>query len=107
MPGHPSGMVTHIVFWRFLDEANGQDREANLARVSSALQALPALIPEIETLEVGRDFNRSGAAFDLALYTRFASREHLATYQAHPEHQKVKDLVVAVVAETAVVDYES
>jgi len=64
-------MVTHIVFWRFLEEADGHDREANLERVAAALRALPAQIPEIETLEVGRDFNRSAVAYDLALFTRF------------------------------------
>ena len=100
-------MVTHIVFWRFLEEADGHQREQNLERVEAALRALPGVIPVIETLEVGRDFNRSAAAYDLALYTRFATREDLATYQAHPDHQKVKDLVMSVVAETAVVDYES
>jgi len=98
-------MVKHIVFWRFPEESDGHTREENLDRVERSLHDMVGRIPQILSLEVGRDFNRSAAAYDLALVTTFASREDLEAYQAHPEHIPSKQLVAAVGPEAAVVDY--
>jgi len=100
-------MIKHIVFWKFAESADGHSKAENMTRVTESLLALKGTIPELREIEVGRDFNCSAAAFDLALYTVFASREDLETYQVHPEHEKVKTLVGAVTEDRAVVDYET
>jgi len=99
-------MIKHIVFWNFAETAEGQSKAKNMDSVESSLLALKHSIPEIVEIEVGRDFNRSSAAFDMALYTVFRSRKDLESYQVHPEHEKIKQLVGAVTVGRAVVDYE-
>ncbi len=99
-------MIKHIVFWKFVESADGYSKTENIERVEKSLLALKNFIPELLEIEVGRDFNRSAAAFDLSLYTVFASKEDLEAYQVHPAHEKVKSLVGAVTSERAVVDYE-
>ncbi len=44
---------------------------------------------------------------DIALVTRFESREALAVYQAHPAHRAVVEFVGPAVAERRLVDFES
>jgi len=99
-------MIKHIVFWKFGGFADGESRAANMDRVEKSLLGLKDQIPELLEIEVGRDFNQSPAAFDMSLYTVFASRKDLETYQVHPEHEKVKALVGLVTTDRAVVDYE-
>lgn len=99
-------MIRHIVFWKFADQADGHSKIENMDRVESALLALRDSIPELRAIEVGRDFNGSPVAFEMALVTDFDSKADLDAYQVHPEHEKVKTLVGAVTVDRAVVDYE-
>jgi len=99
-------MIKHIVFWNFSESAEGRSKAENMDLVEQKLLALKDLIPELLEIEVGRDFNGSPAAFDMALYTTFATKEDLQAYQVHPEHEKVKTLVGSVTSGRAVVDYE-
>lgn len=99
-------MIKHIVFWKFADSADGHSKEENISRVTEGLLALRSSIPEIVEIEVGHDFNRSPAAFEMALYTVFKSQEDLQAYQVHPQHEKMKALIGAVTSDRAVVDYE-
>ena len=99
-------MIKHIVFWNFSENADGHSKAENMDRAEKALLALKGTIPELVEIEVGRDFNGSPAAFEMALYTVFASKEDLDAYQVHPEHEKVKQLIGSVTSGRAVVDYE-
>ena len=94
-------MVVHIVMFKFCDE----DKEANIAEVTSRLNALVALIPELKKMEVGHNFTDSPRAFDLSLYSTFESKEDLAAYAIHLEHVKVVELIKSVTLESKVVDY--
>lgn len=100
-------MVKHIVLWRLKDFAEGADKAANAGKIKVALEGLQGRIPGLVSIEVGVDFERSAAAFDVALYSVFESREALAAYQVHPEHKKVADFILRVRSERAVVDYEA
>ena len=99
-------MIKHIVFWRLAEESDGHTKAENLARMKAAIEGMRETVPGIVDLEVGIDFERSAAAWDIALLSAFESREALDAYQAHPEHDKVRKLVGGVVSERAVVDYE-
>ncbi|MGL4774051.1 MAG: Dabb family protein [Clostridium sp.] len=98
-------MVKHIVMWKFKD-AEGRSKEENALKMKEMIENLVGKINEIIELEVGVDFNKSGAAFDLVLYSSFENREDLNAYQIHPEHQKVVQFAEKVVEERAVVDYD-
>ena len=100
-------MVKHIVLWKLKDTAEGFGKIENARRIKSELEALRGKIAEIKALEVGLNFNDSAAAYDVALYSEFESREALDRYQKHPEHVRVAALVNRVREERVVVDYEA
>jgi len=99
-------MIAHLVFWKLKSEANGKSAAENGAEMVRLLKTLPALVPQVRELNAGVDFNRSPAAWDVALYTTFENREDLQTYQDNPEHKKVVAFVLSVVESRAVVDYD-
>jgi len=100
-------MIHHIVMWRLKDSAHGNDKATNARLIKEKLEALPNQIPELRHLEVGLDFSATEFSADIALVTRFESREALAVYQAHPAHRAVVEFVGPAVAERRLVDFES
>ncbi len=99
-------MIKHIVFWKMKSEAEGRNAQENASLMVAKLTALKNLVPQVVEIDAGVDFNRSDAAWDVALYTTFQTRSDLDAYQVHPEHQKVVEFVRSVVASRCVVDYE-
>ncbi len=98
-------MIKHIVMWKLKDEANGRTREENAHKIKSDLEALVPRIQAIGKLEVGINIVPSDAAFDVALYSEFASLEDLQAYMNHPEHQAIVGFVRSVISSRHVVDY--
>jgi hypothetical protein len=82
-----------------------QNREINIAEVTSRLNALVELIPTLKSMEVGVDFSRSERAFDMSIYSTFDTKEDLQAYAIHKEHLKVVELIKSVTLESKVVDY--
>ncbi len=99
-------MIKHIVLWKLKDHADGADKNQNAQKMKTALEALKSKIPQIRHIEVGINFVPSDAAYDVALYSEFASAQDLEIYQKHPEHLKVADFVAKVREQRAVVDYK-
>ena len=99
-------MVKHIVLFKLKDRAEGATKAENARRVKEQIEALRSKMPGVIELEVGLNFEPSEAAFDLALYSVFESREALAAYQVHPEHLAVADFLGRVRESRVVVDYE-
>lgn len=96
-------MITHIVFFKLAEPTP----EA-IATVQSKLLSMQGKIPQLRHLEAGVDFVRSERSFDVALYTKFDSREDLQAYQVHPYHAgDVVQLMKSVCSSIASVDYES
>ncbi len=99
-------MIKHIVLWRLKDQAEGADSAENAKKIVQALSTLKSKISEIVELEAGINYNETAAAFDVALYSVFKTKQDLEIYQKHPEHVNVAQMVSKRVAERAVVDYE-
>ena len=95
-------MIKHIVMWTVKEE----NRIENMQKMKRDLEALKLEIKEIVEIEVGIDINRSGAAYDLVLYSTFKSLEDLNAYQVHPKHQAVAKNAKNFVTNRTVVDYE-
>jgi hypothetical protein len=98
-------MIKHIVMFKMKDSAEGANREENIQQVKSRLEALPEKIAEIRYFELGKNIIDSAVAYDLVLVSEFDSPESLVSYQRHPEHVKVFELVQKVCEQRAVVDY--
>ncbi len=96
-------MVKHIVFWKIKPEL---DIEGVYEEMKIRVQAMNGEIPGLNTVELGRDFSKSEAAYDVALNAELKDIAALAIYQKHPAHQHVKEFIGAVTSERCVVDYE-
>ncbi len=99
-------MIEHVVMWKFADKAEGKTRAENMAIVRESLLALPAVIPEIKFMQVGRDVSRTEMSYDMMLVTRFDSLETLHTYKVHPAHVAVASYVAKVTTARVVLDAE-
>ena len=96
-------MVKHIVFWNIKEDL---DIEGVFEEMKLRVEAMNGEIPGLIKVELGRDFNGSDIAFDVALYSELENKEALSVYQDHPMHIHVKEFIGAVTTERAVVDYE-
>ena len=99
-------MIEHVVMWKFADTAEGKTREENMQIVRDRLMALPAVIPEIKFMQIGRDVSRTEMSYDMMLVTRFESLDALHTYKVHPAHVEVASYVAKVKVARVVLDAE-
>ncbi|KAJ52396.1 hypothetical protein BD780_001170 [Clostridium tetanomorphum] len=97
-------MIKHIVMWK-LKYFNGDEKIKNCERAKRDLEGLQEMIPELKSIEVGININKTDAAYDLVLYSEFENEEGLNTYQNHPEHVKVGQFIKGIVQHRVVVDY--
>jgi hypothetical protein len=98
-------MLKHIVLYKLKDSAAGAGKDQNARKLKAEIEALAGKIPQIVKIEVGINAVPSDAAYDVAIYSEFLDKVDLEIYQKHSEHMKVADLVKAVAAGRAVVDY--
>lgn len=99
-------MLKHIVFWRFLDEAEGHTKQENMDIVKEGLMSLVGKVPSLISAEVGQDVLHSGMSFDMCLICTFEDIEGMKGYRDHPEHVKVASYIAKVKYERAVVDFD-
>jgi hypothetical protein len=104
-------MIKHIVMWKLRDAAGAADAEGgtkaeNALKVKASLEGLNGKIKGMRLLEVGININDSPAAYDVVLYSEFATRDDLEAYQQHPEHLKAGDFIGKVRLDRKVIDYE-
>lgn len=97
-------MVRHIVLWRLLEEAEGKTRWENAKMIKEQLEALVGVIPGLLEAEVG--INENGGEYHACLNSAFENMDALKVYDAHPEHQKVRDFITKVRESRVAVDYE-
>lgn len=93
--------------WKIKESYEGLDKGELTDRIKEELEGLKNTIPEIKTMEVGKNSNELPTSFEVALYSEFDSKEDLKIYQEHPEHQKVAQFIRKVVTDAVVVDYET
>jgi hypothetical protein len=82
-----------------------ENKETNLARVKSMLEALPSQIESLKSMEVGIDISKSERSFDLVLTSMFDDQAGLSTYAVHPAHLDVVSIIKEVTTMAKVVDY--
>ncbi|MDI9569794.1 MAG: Dabb family protein [Pseudomonadota bacterium] len=94
-------MLRHIVLMK-LKEGVGVGQ---IDEMSTALHALPAKIAVIKGFEFGPDILGTDRSYDFALAASFESVEDLKTYQLHPDHVPVLQLVRSLCDSLIVVDF--
>ncbi|MCR5610703.1 MAG: Dabb family protein [Clostridiales bacterium] len=98
-------MLKHIVFWKFLDNAEGHTKQENMEIVRDALMSLVGRVPSLVSAEVGMDALHTPASSDMCLICTFPDKEGFIAYRDHPEHQKILAYLGKVIAERKVIDY--
>jgi hypothetical protein len=96
-------MIRHIVLFKLKPGV----RKEQVRELIAALERLPALIPEVRGYEVRQGVpGRPGNYYDLILLSDFDDVSAVDRYRAHPEHEKVLQLIDQLVASRSVIDYE-
>jgi hypothetical protein len=95
-------MLVHIVCWRYKPETGEPVREQHRSR----LRALPSLISDIVSFDVGADMLHLDRSFDTGLVAVFADRGALDRYTDHPEHQAVASLGKTISEQVVSVDFD-
>ena len=98
-------MIRHIVFWKMKENAEGASGQENAQKMVEKFFSLKGQIEGLVSIEAGVDFNKSDAAYDIALVTTFNTVEDLNFYQTHPKHVAIVEFVRKVVEDRRVVDY--
>lgn len=78
-------MIYHNVLFKFKPETSQEAKDT----VVKELEALKAMIPEVEMLRVVKNFSDRSKGFELMLISTFKTKEDLAVYGQHPKHLHV------------------
>ena len=98
-------MIRHVVSWKLAAEDTATKAEQS-AQIASALQTLPPIIPEIQSLTVASNSVDVEGNWDVVLIADYADEAALRTYIEHPEHQKVAGFIRGLVAQRSNVDFQ-
>lgn len=96
-------MLTHIVCWKYKTETSVEQRQDHIAR----LRALPDVIPNIISFNVGTDILHLERSFDTGLVSVYPDREALDFYTDHPAHVEVAALGKQIAERVVSVDFLS
>lgn len=94
-------MLTHIVCWKYKPETTHDLRQDHIER----LRALPDVIPDIVSFDVGSDILRLERSFDTGLVAVYPDREALDHYTDHPAHLEVVALGKQIAEKVVSVDF--
>jgi hypothetical protein len=95
-------MLTHVVFFKLKTFS-----PALATEMRDRIVAMKREINELVSIEAGVDVERSARSWDVCLIARFAVREHLAVYLAHPAHRAFGAWSLEHRESVCVVDYET
>lgn len=98
-------MITHIVFWKLIDDEQ-HNAEENAARIKRELEALVGVVPGLLSAQVGQAMNPAGE-YDLCLLSTFEDAASLKAYRTNPDHVKVADFVHTAVSARTALDFEN
>lgn len=95
-------MLHHYVFIKYRP-GTPEEHVKEFARRTLALRGV---IPEIKSVEIGRDILREARSWDIVLIMQFEDVAALQRYAPHPEHMKVKEFNTPQVETVAAIDFE-
>lgn len=98
-------MVKHIVLFQLDPQMDSSLKQQVMHDFKSAIEALPAEIPFLRSVQVGINVNPS-ESFDLALYSEFDSLDDVRAYAVHPAHVAAASLIGPYKVARSCVDYE-
>jgi hypothetical protein len=95
-------MLNHYIIIKY----QAHTPEQHIDIFCQRMLALKLKIPEIISLDIGRDILCTERSWQLILIMQFESLNTLKIYQQHPEHQSLMEFNALHVADVAAVDFE-
>jgi hypothetical protein len=92
----------HAVLINFKADAD----ESYRAKVAQSVNALPEAIPQVRAVACGTDAGLTTGGSDFAIIVDLESADDYKTYESHPAHLDLVDLIRQGVESRAVVDFE-
>jgi hypothetical protein len=99
-------MINHVVLFKLKEFENEDQMAVVRNKIKNALLSLKDQIKVLKYIEIGLNRQLNSDSFDICLITHFETLEDLNSYQAHPEHLKVLEIVKSNVSARATVDFE-
>ena len=94
-------MFTHIVLFKAKEPT-----EENLKFLEKTFLSMDGNIEELKQLEVGIDVIRSDRSYDIAIITRFDSKEDYLAYDVNEFHvEKVKKVIGSYIEVSKTIDF--
>ena len=94
-------MFTHIVLFKVKEPT-----KENLEFLEKTFLSMSGNIKELKELEVGVDVIRSDRSYDIAIITRFDSKEGYLAYDVNEYHvEKVKKVVKSYLEKSKTIDF--
>ena len=98
-------MLKHVVMWKFKEIGERNTKEQNMDLAYSRLLALKDKIPQIKSMEVGKNESGETNTYDMVLIEEFENKDDFKAYLEHPEHVKVSAFIKKVRLGRIAVDY--
>ncbi len=95
--------ITHIVLFEAKDDAS----EADVKAAMDAVAAVKDKVPGVLDCKTGVNFTDRAPGVTHGAVVTLESKEALAAYGPHPEHQKVVELLKVAMEKWTVVDFEA
>ena len=94
-------MLIHIVCWKYKSGTAAETRDEH----RNKLRALPSMIQNIISFDVGADILCLERSFDTGLVAVFPDRAALDHYTDHPEHLAAADMGKQIAEKVISVDF--
>jgi Stress responsive A/B Barrel Domain len=85
---------------------NADADESYRAELAQGVNALPQSIPEVRAVACGSDAGLTSGSSDFAIIVDLDSADDYASYENHPAHRDLVDLIRQGVANRTVVDFQ-
>ena len=99
-------MIQHVVMWKFKEYAQDRTKEENLRYVKEKMEALPAVIDCLLSMEVHFNINDKPGMYDAVAISTFKSVRDITKYRLHPEHKYITEYIALVREGRASVDFD-
>jgi len=94
-------MFTHIVLFKAKEPT-----KENLELLEKTFLSMNGNVKELKELEVGVDVIRSDRSYDIAIITRFDSKEDYLAYDVDEYHvEKVKKIIGSYIEKSKTIDF--
>ncbi|MBR1635793.1 MAG: Dabb family protein [Lachnospiraceae bacterium] len=88
-----SARIRHVILWQLKDELSGVEEKEAKAAIKQGLEALVGVVPGLKEVHVYTDGLPTSNA-DIMLDSLCEDEAALKAYAEHPEHVKVKDMII-------------